>query len=81
MAQTRNVEATMEASMIVKRNRRRQTVSFAERLERAAQQAREAAEQLPSGPQRDVMLRKAGQAETAARINAWLTSPGLQAPK
>jgi len=70
-----------EALMTVKRNRRKHTVSFEERLQRAAEAAREAAERLPQGPQRDSMLRKAGQAETAARINEWLMSPGSQSPK
>ena len=64
-----------------KRNRRRHAISFDERLHQAAREAREAAEELPRGPQRDILLRKAGQAETAVRINAWLTSPGLQSPK
>lgn len=60
--------------MAVKRNRRKQTISFDERLQRAAQQAREAAQQLPLGPQRESMLRRAKQAETAARISEWLSS-------
>ena len=60
--------------MTKKRNRRKQTVSFDERLRQAARIAREAAVRL-EGPQRDVMLQKARQAETAARINAWLASP------
>jgi hypothetical protein len=67
--------------MTVKRNRRKQTVSFDERLQRAAEAAREAAVKLPRGPEREMMLQKASQAETAARINAWLTSPGLRSPK
>ena len=60
--------------MMKKRNRRKQTVSFDERLRQAARTAREAAVRL-EGHQRDVMLQKARQAETAARINAWLASP------
>ena len=67
--------------MADKRNRRKQTVSFDERLQRAAQQAREAAEELPLGPQRESMLRKAEQAETAARISEWLSSPVLHSSK
>ena len=66
--------------MTVRRNRRRQVMPFDERLRKAAREAREAAERLPPGPQRDVLLRKAGQAETARRINEWL-SPGLHSPK
>ena len=58
-----------------KRNRRKQTVPFDERLQRIANEARQAAQRLPQGPQRDLLLKKAGQAETAVRINGWLTAP------
>jgi hypothetical protein len=67
----------MEASMTTKRNRGKQTVSFDERLRQAAREAREAAMRL-EGSARDVMLQKARQAETALRINGWLTSPRQQ---
>ena len=67
--------------MTAKRNRHKQTAPFDERLQTAAREAREAARQLPPGPDRDSLLRKAGQAETACRINEWLTSPGLRTPR
>jgi hypothetical protein len=67
--------------MTVKRNRRKQSTPFDQRLQRAASEAREAARQLPPGPQRDLLLKKAGQAETACRINEWLASPGLRTPR
>jgi hypothetical protein len=67
--------------MIAKRNRRKQTATFDERLQRAARDAREAARGLPPGPQRDALLKRASQAETASRINEWLASPGLRAPE
>jgi hypothetical protein len=67
--------------MIIKRSRRKQTVSFDERLRRAADEAREEAGRLPQGPQRDMLLKKAGQAEIAVRINGWLASPGLRPPR
>jgi hypothetical protein len=67
--------------MTVKRNRHKQTTSFDERLQRAASEAREAARRLPPGPQRELLLKKASQAETACRINEWLASPGLRAPR
>ncbi len=60
--------------MMKKRNRRKQTVSFDERLRQAAREAREAALRL-EGSKRDLMLQKARQAETALRINSWLVSP------
>ena len=39
------------------------------------------ANELPPGPLRDARIRKARQAVTASRVNEWLSSPGLQAPK
>jgi hypothetical protein len=67
--------------MTGKRNRRKQTTSFDERLKRAAHEAREAAQYLPPGPQREMLLKKAGQAETAQRINEWLAAPGQRSPR
>jgi hypothetical protein len=37
--------------------------------------------QLKPGPQRDGLLRKIRQLETALHMNEWLTSPGLQPPE
>ncbi|MGJ5086053.1 hypothetical protein [Bradyrhizobium sp. SZCCHNRI3052] len=65
--------------MSVTRNRRKQTVSFRQRLQQAAAAAREAAARLPAGPERDIMLKKAMQAETAAHINELLSAPVLHA--
>ena len=35
---------------------------------------------LPPGPQKDALLKKIRQLETASHINEWLSSPGLQSP-
>jgi hypothetical protein len=35
---------------------------------------------LPPSPQRDGLLRKIRQLETASHMNEWLSSPGLQSP-
>jgi hypothetical protein len=43
--------------------------------------AREKAEQLPPGEEREDLLKKVRQAETAAHIDDWASSPGLQPPK
>jgi hypothetical protein len=56
-------------------------VSFEDRLTYEAYRLKEQAKDVPPGPRRDDLLRKARQAETAAHISAWLTSPGLAAPK
>ena len=42
--------------------------------------AKSAAEKLPQGKEREDLLRKARQLETASHINEWLSSPGLQPP-
>lgn len=67
--------------MTQKRNRRKQTVPFGDRLERAAVAARKAARKLPLGEARNAMLQKARQAEIARSINGWLASPGQPMPK
>jgi hypothetical protein len=64
-------------------NRRRlsQTSSLLDRLLDDNRHLRELAEKLPSGPALDDVLRRIRQNETAARISAWLDSPGLRAPR
>jgi hypothetical protein len=37
--------------------------------------------QLKPGPQRDGLLRKIRQLDTASHMNEWLTSPGLRPPE
>jgi hypothetical protein len=66
--------------MIVNRSRRKQTVSFDERLRTAAKEARQAAQSLPHGAAREDLLKRARQADAARRINGWLTSRGLGPP-
>jgi hypothetical protein len=51
-----------------------------ERLMLEANRLKDEAHKLPHGPQRDALLRKALQNETAAHVDQWLSSPGLQAP-
>ncbi len=54
--------------------------TFEERLAQEARRFKEAADKLPHGTARELLLRRARQAETAAHINEWLRSPGLQPP-
>jgi hypothetical protein len=63
------------------RNRKRPALSFQERLERFAAQARDAARELPPGADRDRLAQQALENETAAKIDKWLSSPGLRSPK
>ena len=65
----------------MKRQRTKHKATFEERLAEEAKRFREAAEKEPPGSlARDLLLRRVRQAETASRINSWLSSPGL-APK
>ncbi|HWI69871.1 MAG TPA: hypothetical protein VNS88_16100 [Nitrospiraceae bacterium] len=56
------------------------TLTFPDRLVKEAERFREEAETKPSGQERDNLLRKARQAETAAHMDEWLSSPGLKPP-
>jgi hypothetical protein len=49
----------------------------------AAEKSRleEQAALLPHGPEKDVLLRKIRQLDTATHMSDWLRSPGLQSPK
>jgi hypothetical protein len=62
------------------RRRFNQTESLKDRLAAFAREIREKAEQL-SGPERDALLKKARQADTASHLNDWANSSGLQSPK
>ena len=61
-------------------DREKQRPSFEDRLTGEAARLREKAASLPAGIERELLLRKARQAETASRINKWLSSPGLRSP-
>ncbi len=58
-----------------------QSKSRKDRLLEEAERDRERAEALPLGAEREALLKKARQLETAAHIDEWLSSPGLQPPK
>ena len=66
---------------MIKLRRVKQTLSLQDRLAAFARAARERAGNLPPGLMRDDMLRKAQQADTAAHLDEWVNSPGLQPPK
>lgn len=58
------------------------TTTFEERLAEEARRFKEAAEkEAPGSTARELLLRRARQAETASRVNDWLRSPGLAPPK
>ena len=61
--------------------RRARTRPQRECLLEDARQIRELAKSLPPGRERDALLRRAGEEEAVARLDAWLNSPGLQSPE
>jgi hypothetical protein len=63
------------------RRRFKQLLAATERPDQEAARLRTQAEKLPHGPERVRLIRKARQLETAAHVDAWLSSPGLQAPQ
>jgi hypothetical protein len=64
----------------MKRRRFKQNVSLQDRLNEFAKNAREQADALPPGPEREALIKKARQAETAQHLEDWANSPGLQPP-
>jgi hypothetical protein len=68
--------------MVKLRPRVKRALTFEERLAEEAKRFNEAAAREPPGSaSRELLLRRARQAETASRIDSWLRSPGLQSPK
>jgi hypothetical protein len=64
------------------RRRVKHDATFEERLADEARRFKQAAEkELPGSMARELLLRRARQAETASSMNEWLRSPGLQPPK
>lgn len=61
------------------RRLKQRTKTFKEHLAEEAVRFREAAEGL-QGTARELLLRRASQAETASHISEWLNSPGLRPP-
>ena len=55
--------------------------SFDDRIAAETARCEAQAAKLAPGPEKDELLKKIGQLETAARINGWLNSRGLQPPK
>jgi hypothetical protein len=62
----------------MQRRRFENTLTFPDRLAKEAERDRKRTK-LP-GQERDDLLRKAREAETAAHMDEWLSSPGLKTP-
>jgi len=54
---------------------------FQDRLLLEVSRLKEEAKALPPGRDRDAMIRRVRQAETASHMDEWLSSPGLQSPR
>ena len=63
-----------------RRRRFKQTTSLKDRLASFAEEIRKKAAELRTGPERDALLKKARQADTATHIEDWMRSPGLRPP-
>jgi hypothetical protein len=55
--------------------------TFEERLAEHKMLLEKVASRLKPGPERDNLLRKAQQIDTAAHINEWVNSRGFQSPR
>jgi hypothetical protein len=56
-------------------------ITIEQKWHQESEAAKIEAKNLPHGKERDALVRKARQLETASQINQWLSSPGLQPPK
>jgi hypothetical protein len=67
--------------MLQQRSHSHPDSTFEQRLAEQKARLEQKAARLKPGPERDELLRKARQIDTAVHINEWLNSPGLQSPK
>jgi hypothetical protein len=56
-------------------------ITIEEKWHRQSEAAKSEAQKLPHGKERDALIRKARQLETASQINQWLSSPELRPPE
>jgi hypothetical protein len=68
-------------AMLMRRRPLKQTTSISEKLFASAKAMRDRATRLPSGLERDALLRRARRAETASHLEDWANSAGLQPPE
>jgi hypothetical protein len=70
-----------EWSSAMQRRSFKQSVPLNQRLTEEAERLRKEAQGAPPGIDREELLRRARQADTASHMNEWLSSPGLHSPK
>jgi hypothetical protein len=66
---------------MTKRRSLKRFLTLQDRLSAWAKQVRDRAAELPPGPEREALLKKASQADTAAHLDDWTNSIGLKPPK
>ncbi|MBR0931715.1 hypothetical protein JQ561_34335 [Bradyrhizobium diazoefficiens] len=62
------------------RRRVKQVRSLEDRMADQAAKLKDQASQMPPGPERDALLKRARIADTGAHLSQWLSSSGLQPP-
>lgn len=67
--------------MKTRRRRIRHVTSFKQRVNAFAEGIRIEAAKLKPGNEREALLKRVRQAETAMHIDEWMNSPGLQPPR
>jgi hypothetical protein len=71
----------MEWSSALQQRRFKELAPLDQRLAEEAERLRKEARGTPRGVEREKLIRRARQAETAARMHEWMMSPGLKAPR
>jgi hypothetical protein len=56
-------------------------ITIEEKWHQLSEAAKSEAQKLPHGKERDALVRKARQLETASQMNQWLSSPELRPPE
>ncbi len=70
-----------ERAIQMQRRFKPETVTLQDRISEWAVGVRELASNMPPGPDRDELLIKLKQAETAMHLQDWANSPGSRSPK
>jgi hypothetical protein len=65
----------------MERGRSKRFLTLKDRLALYANEVRERASLLPPGIERDILIKKARQADTASQPEDWANSSGLRSPK
>jgi hypothetical protein len=56
-------------------------ITIEEKWRQHSEAAKSEAQKLPPGKERDALIKKARQLETASQMNQWLSSPELRPPE